>query len=525
MLVSDLFQLDLFPDFRLIGGAKGLDRMVKTVMIFDAPDMSYWIRGGEFLMGNGYIFKDDPRGFVRFMREVAEKEVVLLGLKFDRFILLDDMMEEVRAEADRLGLPVAQIPFRYGWTEIIEKCFHEINHSSTNTALLHLGGQGIEREEDMQTLLVRLAGDLQRSIFLRSKKHDVSQMYAFPFPFADPVRGEKYFRQSPRKEMPFPGLGSIAVCNEVRDFEGYRRCVAYSTTSSPFFEVHITLKDGENRLARVNEQKVLRGLASLRVLFTEKLLAQDRAVEEIEDMVSRMILGAHVDQRRLEELLRTWKRSLALPCQVAVQSGKGNEGDYDAWKEAFGGISCRLGDLHVGILPSGRLEKTDLARLVSMSGEPLALGPSAEAIGGIGNSFREAKGCLAWLKRRHRKAGVYSHGDVLIDMLVERFSGEEEIGQLWARYWKPLKKSRGYQAIPLEQFARELILSNFNLRICSERLCAHYNTARNYQRVLEKRLNISLENEKDRFALSFASRADPFMDNELEIWPYTLCPR
>lgn len=513
MLVSDIFQLDLFPDFRLVGGARGLDRMVKTVMVFDAPDMSYWIRGGEFLMGNGYIFKDDPGDFLRFMREVAEKEVALLGLKFDRFLLLDDM-EKIRAEADRLELPVAQIPFRYGWTEIIEKCFHEINHSSTDSALLHLGGHQVEKEEDTQAVLVRLAGDLQRSVFLRSKKHDIAQMYAFPFPFADPVRGESYFRQSPREETPFPGLGSIAVHNEVRNFEGHRRCVVYSTTTSPFFEVHITLKDGENRLSGANEQKALRALASLRVLFTEKLLTHDRSVEEVESMVSKIILGAHVEPKRLEDLCRLWKRSFFLPCQVALQSGKGGDDGYRAWKEAFGGLTCRLGDLHVGILPVARLGEAELDSLVSGSGEPLALGPSVEAIGEMGRSFREAKECLAWLKRRRLKEGVYFHRDVLLDMLMEKLSGQEEMRCLWARYWEPLKKSRGYQAIAMERFARELIASNFNLRVCSERLATHYNTVRNYQRTLEKRLNVSLDSERDRFTLSFACRADPFMGED-----------
>lgn len=120
MKVKDIALPHLFPDFKLIGGAGGMEAEVKRIAVFDAPDMSYWLRGGEFIIGNGFIFKDDANAIPAFLEKMKESGVAAVGIKFDRFTAFADMAE-ISSVADSLGLPVFRIPFRYKWVYVINK--------------------------------------------------------------------------------------------------------------------------------------------------------------------------------------------------------------------------------------------------------------------------------------------------------------------------------------------------------------------------------------------------------------------
>ncbi|MDR1514702.1 MAG: PucR family transcriptional regulator ligand-binding domain-containing protein [Synergistaceae bacterium] len=74
MIVRDLLLPHLFPDFKLVGGANALDNDIRNVAVLDTPDMSYWVQGGEFLIGNGFIFKDTIEEFPIFLRKLCVKE-------------------------------------------------------------------------------------------------------------------------------------------------------------------------------------------------------------------------------------------------------------------------------------------------------------------------------------------------------------------------------------------------------------------------------------------------------------------
>ncbi|MBP8785295.1 MAG: PucR family transcriptional regulator ligand-binding domain-containing protein, partial [Synergistaceae bacterium] len=60
MIVADLLKRELFPDFSLLGGSTGLNRSLLSVSVIDSPDVDRWMRGGELLVGSGYIFKENP---------------------------------------------------------------------------------------------------------------------------------------------------------------------------------------------------------------------------------------------------------------------------------------------------------------------------------------------------------------------------------------------------------------------------------------------------------------------------------
>lgn len=53
--------------------------------VIDSPDVDRWMRGGEFLVGSGYIFRDDPDALIPFIERVFEKNAAAVGIKLDRY--------------------------------------------------------------------------------------------------------------------------------------------------------------------------------------------------------------------------------------------------------------------------------------------------------------------------------------------------------------------------------------------------------------------------------------------------------
>lgn len=507
MIVSDLFEFDLFPDFRLVGGAEGLGREVRTVLVFDAPDIGYWIRGGEFLLSNGYVFKDDPEKFIRFMDDLAERNVAAIGVKFGRF-LSTEVMKDVHHEADRIGLPVIHMPFHYDWTDIYERILPQLNPTQRKQVSEAAGSLSVDEDSNLDDLLSGLSSALERDIAFASRKQSLNLFFSYPFPFADPRKGRLFARVKSEEESPFPKIGSLSVSNVKRVYEGQAWWACYSTGSTPFFELCVPAERATDRLSESEEQLVIRAMAILRVLLTEDLLRAERSGDEMESMVEQIILGAHIDVKDAEKTSRQWGGDLAFPCRVALCHGPEAEQAFPLWRDGFDHLACRLGDLLVGIVPEKRAGLVDLAPAIA--GHTMILGPLAGDTSEISGSFNRAKEALFWLKNRGAAPGVYRHESIIVDREIEAFARQDGAQAIWARYWRPLYDHAQKQAVPLKDFARELIRSNFNLRGCSRNLAIHYNTGRNYLVALEELLNLSLENEHDRFGLILAARIDAF---------------
>ncbi len=507
MIISDLFQYDLFPDFRLVGGAEGMGREIRTVLVFDAPDIGYWIRGGEFLLSNGYVFKEEPGKFLRFMDELAVRNVAGVGVKFGRF-LSTEFMTDVHREADRIGLPVIHLPFHYDWTDIYERVLPRLNPSQRRQVSLE-GSFSIDEDTDLDALLTRLCSLLERDLVFSARKKELSLFFGHPFPFADSLKGRAFEKVPIEEEFPFPRIGSLTSRNVKRPFREKDWWGCYSTETTPLFELNVALEKAGQRLSERDEQLVIRAMAILRVFLTEDLLTKTHAGDGVDVFVEQIVLGAHVDARDVEKATRNWRAELAFPARVALAYGW-EEGMFPEWRKVFDHLVCRLGDLFVALVPEKRVPQVP-SRMAALGG-PVILGPMVSDLTGISDSFGQAKEALFWLKKRRASAGVYCHESIILDREMEAFSRRPGAEEIWGRYWKPLADEPPRQAVPADEFARALIRCNFNLRACSRELAVHYNTARNYLNALEDLLSLSVEDERDRFGLTLAERIDRFRE-------------
>ena len=86
MKLKDILAMPEFKDFKVMAGEDGLDRKVDIVTVIDAPDIEDWIRGNEFVISTGYIFKDNPEIFADKLEIYNQKGISGFGLKLDRYL-------------------------------------------------------------------------------------------------------------------------------------------------------------------------------------------------------------------------------------------------------------------------------------------------------------------------------------------------------------------------------------------------------------------------------------------------------
>lgn len=122
--VGDLLQVPVLRDASVVAGHAGLHRVVRGVNVMEVPDVAQWVRAGDLLFTTGYVLRDDPDLTGRLLPELAARGVAALGFKPGRF--LSRIPEVMVAEADRLGVPLIEIPFQLSYSDLIHPLMREI---------------------------------------------------------------------------------------------------------------------------------------------------------------------------------------------------------------------------------------------------------------------------------------------------------------------------------------------------------------------------------------------------------------
>ncbi|UUZ94930.1 PucR family transcriptional regulator ligand-binding domain-containing protein [Paenibacillus sp. P25] len=127
--------LTIYPlsEGKLIAGKAGTSRIVKSVNVMDAPDITDWIKDGEMLFTTAYLIKDSIDEAVRLLRKLNQRGSAGLGIKLGRF--WSDVPEEILEEADRLDFPLIELPFQFTFSDQMKGLFHA--EMQRNTKVLH----------------------------------------------------------------------------------------------------------------------------------------------------------------------------------------------------------------------------------------------------------------------------------------------------------------------------------------------------------------------------------------------------
>lgn len=138
----------------VIAGEAGLDRVIRSVTVMDTPEIELWLQGGELLLTNAYVLKDDRAQLIPLLERVNAKGAAAVGIKVRQF--LRESLPELVDKGNELGLPILAVPVEHPWVDIINPLLGEIidrhvrllEHAvevHRRLADTVLGGGGLER--------------------------------------------------------------------------------------------------------------------------------------------------------------------------------------------------------------------------------------------------------------------------------------------------------------------------------------------------------------------------------------------
>lgn len=123
--------LNVYPlsEGRLIAGRRGSNRVVKSVNIMDAPDITDWIKEGEMLFTTAYLIKDRPAEGAELLRKLDQCGSSGLGIKLGRF--WSEIPEPLIARANELGFPLIELPYQFTLSDQMNGLFNAEMKRST----------------------------------------------------------------------------------------------------------------------------------------------------------------------------------------------------------------------------------------------------------------------------------------------------------------------------------------------------------------------------------------------------------
>jgi purine catabolism regulator len=154
--VKDAMEMDVFRNANVIAGHEGLNNEITSVTVVDTPDIKHWLKGGELLLTNAYVFKDNVEQLVNIVSDIKHTGASALGIKLKRFV--DTLPQDMISQANRCGIPLITIPVEYSWIDVMGPVMSEIINRKTDV---------LERTIEIHKLftdIVLNGGDIQSII-------------------------------------------------------------------------------------------------------------------------------------------------------------------------------------------------------------------------------------------------------------------------------------------------------------------------------------------------------------------------
>mgnify|MGYP003547637644 CR=1 FL=1 len=103
---------------KLVAGQSGLQRVIRSVNVMDAPDIVSWLKHKEILFTTAFIFKGYPEAATDLIRRLHAGGCSALGIKLGRY--WTEIPEHLVREADELGFPLIELPYEYTFSDMMK---------------------------------------------------------------------------------------------------------------------------------------------------------------------------------------------------------------------------------------------------------------------------------------------------------------------------------------------------------------------------------------------------------------------
>lgn len=503
MIVADLLKKNLFPDFQILAGSGGVGREISAVSVLEAPDADRWMRGGEFLVGSGFVFKDDPEQLTPLLRRMNEKGVAAIGFKLDRFH--HKLPASMTAEADALQIPILEIPMHYRWTDIIE-----LIHTILVQERLKERPDDLtsfwEESLDYKKLMSGFAQNLGRDLLVQAPQLELNNLFLADGSILGGEAVQKALDTPLVQEQPLPKKGQIHSCVEVRNSGTIRRFAAYRLRLDTPISIFMILSPGELAPSARQERMLLRALTMLRASALEIAILSSKKVLKKERFLEGLCFGMYCDPNMIRINLQELGIPLSLPVTVLIVSTA--DGLSTPRWSSPSQLSYRLGNTWVTLIDESETAawKKSLAPVAEQAGFHFSFGGKAADLMEIPRSYQEARRTFSLLRDFALPPGVYLYEELSLYGLLQSMTKLPEAKDVWTRYWSPLEEdtSQARRSLPLKELAAMLVARDFNARSCADGLHLHYNTVRNYLKEIETLLNVDLNNPYHRLGMTLA---------------------
>jgi purine catabolism regulator len=146
--VSDALGLESLHRARVVAGSSGLEREVQWAHVIDMPDPAPWVRPGQLLLTTGFSWPTTPSETRDLVRLLDQRGLAAVALAVPGY--LKHFSDAARSEAERLALPLIEIPFDIPFAQITEEL---------HRAILAEQYRIVERSEQIHRALTRAAAE------------------------------------------------------------------------------------------------------------------------------------------------------------------------------------------------------------------------------------------------------------------------------------------------------------------------------------------------------------------------------
>jgi purine catabolism regulatory family protein len=115
--IRDVLALPAMAQARLVAGAGGLDRVVRSVNVMEVPDILEWVQPDELLLTTAYPLRDDRLALAQLVPRLADRGLAGMAIKPTRYI--GSIPPVMADEAERLDFPLIELPPPASFNEVI----------------------------------------------------------------------------------------------------------------------------------------------------------------------------------------------------------------------------------------------------------------------------------------------------------------------------------------------------------------------------------------------------------------------
>ncbi|MCM1989423.1 PucR family transcriptional regulator [Oceanirhabdus seepicola] len=174
LTIKEMLDLPSLKGLKVIAGREGLERFVTTITFGEVPAYEY-LKGGEFVISSGYLYKDNTMEIIDVIHKLKESGASALGIKVGRFI--NEIPDEVIKLADSLKIPIITVPIELAYADVINPVQSEIINKQAkrlefSEKILKLFTNNIIRGGTIHNVIDDLSSTLQKNIIYYDKYFD-----------------------------------------------------------------------------------------------------------------------------------------------------------------------------------------------------------------------------------------------------------------------------------------------------------------------------------------------------------------